>query len=489
MEKLSELQQQAAKYFAQQNYSEAVVLFERMIQANPTLMSNYWYLGLAFLLQGEEAEAQATWISAWVQAESEQIEVKTTELIDILEAEAQRQESQSHFLSAWIIRQYIHEFAPQYINNLLAIVLLPTPLGLDCFSAKKLALSQATQFLFKENYDSVFSLCLQVLALVKPFEEVYDNFFIKCFELTTPNKKNQEWLDIENKFAQAYYQTGILLLKQKRLQESVDAFQKSIKIIPEFSDLHFYKGIALSKQRQYEEAISSLQKAIELNSAHNSAYQKLSQIESHFNRIKSKNYHFIYDLFTDNIPILEKYLSGFLNTEIQALEIGSFTGESACWLLENVLTHQLAKLTCIDPFSSAYEKFFDYNIKCSQSAEKVQKIKGISQEVLRKLPIESYDIIYVDGSHLASDVLEDAVLSWRLLKPGGLIVFDDYYLVYLDASSYSYEEAVMHGFLSNPNSNPKVGIDAFLVAFEDKIKILHKGNQVIIEKLAAQING
>lgn len=489
MDRLSELQQQGAEYFAQENYSEAIVLYERMIQDNPTVMSNYWHLSLAFLLQGQEAEAQATWISAWVQAEPEQIEAKTTEFIDILQAEAQRQESQSKFLSAWLIRQYIHEFAPHYIENLLSIVLLPIPLGLDYSSAKKLALSQATQFLSKENYDSVFSLCMKVLAVISPFEEVYEIFFIKCFDLITPNKKNQEWLDIEMKFAQAYYQTGVLLLKQQRFKESVDAFQKSIKIIPEFSNLHFYKGVALSKQRQYEEAISSLQRAVELDPSHHEAYQKLSQIESHFNQIKNKRYHFIYDLFTDNIPVWEKYLSRFVDTKIQALEIGSFTGESACWLLDNVLTHQSAKLTCVDHFVSEYEKFFDYNIKCSQVSEKVQKIRGISQEVLRNLPLNSYDIIYIDGSHLASDVLEDAVLSWRLLKPGGIIVFDDYYLVYLDAASCNYQEAAMQGSLYNPSFNPKVGIDAFLIAFEEKIKILHKSNQVIIEKLDDKING
>jgi hypothetical protein len=31
-----------------------------------------------------------------------------------------------------------------------------------------------------------------------------------------------------------------------------------------------------------------------------------------------------------------------------------------------------------------------------------------------------------DGSHRARDVLEDAVLSWPLLKVGGIMLFDDY---------------------------------------------------------------
>ena len=46
--------------------------------------------------------------------------------------------------------------------------------------------------------------------------------------------------------------------------------------------------------------------------------------------------------------------------------------------------------------------------------------------VLRRLPLESFDIIYIDGSHAVNDVLEDAVLSFRLLKPEGILIFDDY---------------------------------------------------------------
>ena len=37
-----------------------------------------------------------------------------------------------------------------------------------------------------------------------------------------------------------------------------------------------------------------------------------------------------------------------------------------------------------------------------------------------------FDFIYVDGGHDAGTALADGLLSFRLLRPGGLIVFDDY---------------------------------------------------------------
>ena len=33
-------------------------------------------------------------------------------------------------------------------------------------------------------------------------------------------------------------------------------------------------------------------------------------------------------------------------------------------------------------------------------------------------------VIYIDGSHLAQDVLTDAVMAWKLLKTTGIMILD-----------------------------------------------------------------
>ena len=120
------------------------------------------------------------------------------------------------------------------------------------------------------------------------------------------------------------------------------------------------------------------------------------------------------------------------------LEVGCFEGRASVWLLEHVLTHESSRLDCIDSFAGSVEhgpmgvdvarseQRFDHNIRASGVTGKVTKIKGLSQEVLRRLPPQFYHFAYIDGSHLARDVLEDAVLSLRLLRPGGIMIFDDY---------------------------------------------------------------
>ena len=37
-----------------------------------------------------------------------------------------------------------------------------------------------------------------------------------------------------------------------------------------------------------------------------------------------------------------------------------------------------------------------------------------------------FDLVYIDGSHSAKDVLLDSLLAWRLLRPGGAMIWDDY---------------------------------------------------------------
>lgn len=195
-------------------------------------------------------------------------------------------------------------------------------------------------------------------------------------------------------------------------------------------------------------------------------------------------YRFTIDLISGNIKAWENHLSRFAHQpDLEFLEIGSFEGASACWLLKNILTGEGSRLTCIDTFdfagqgsyylqdegseSMSIEDRFDFNIKQTGSAHKVRKLIGCSQELLRGLPFSTYDFIYIDGSHKAVSVLEDAVLAWPLLKKGGLLTFDDY--------EWDGDP--------DPLNCPGVAINAFLNVFETHYAMIHKSYQITIEKI------
>jgi len=163
---------------------------------------------------------------------------------------------------------------------------------------------------------------------------------------------------------------------------------------------------------------------------------------------------------------------------VNMIEIGSFEGRSTIWFLEHVLIHPQAKIICIDPFTgnpehmkeqiviSDIESRFDNNIVESGVGNKVEKMKAPSYTALRELPFNGFSAVYIDGLHISSAVLEDAILSFRLLKKDGFMLFDDY--------NWPVDLPEIE--------KPKLGIDTFLQTYAGQYKLLLKDRQVHIQK-------
>jgi predicted O-methyltransferase YrrM len=183
---------------------------------------------------------------------------------------------------------------------------------------------------------------------------------------------------------------------------------------------------------------------------------------------------FTQDWFSYNLPVLERLLAPLAGRPVRALEIGVFEGRSTVWLMEHILTHPDATLTWIDTFAggadhtgldlAGLEQRFRANT--AQFGAKVFGQIGKSQDVLRGMAGEQFDLVYIDGSHEAADVLTDAVLAWPLLRPGGLIGFDDY---------------GWNGF-PEPERCPALAVDAFLAVMRGRFAELHRGYQVWVRK-------
>jgi len=113
---------QAYAWLLQEDYSSAIRFYEQAIDAEPDTKAHYWHLGLLLLLQGQEAEAQTTWLFGMSDGEPEQIDDWTAELVQVLQTEAARQEVLQQHMFAWAIRQHIREIDPDDSANLLRIV-------------------------------------------------------------------------------------------------------------------------------------------------------------------------------------------------------------------------------------------------------------------------------------------------------------------------------------------------------------------------------
>ena len=144
-------------------------------------------------------------------------------------------------------------------------------------------------------------------------------------------------------------------------------------------------------------------------------------------------------------PEWEELTCSLRGNNLRILEIGSFEGASTTWILDNLMNHPESTMTVIDTFEggmehqndpdnadeyelASLESRFRANISKCEHANKLRVIKARSDDALLALRRESshFDLIYIDGSHVAIDVLHDAVLCWRMLAVHGTIVFDDF---------------------------------------------------------------
>jgi hypothetical protein len=166
-------------------------------------------------------------------------------------------------------------------------------------------------------------------------------------------------------------------------------------------------------------------------------------------------------------------LAGKFN--LRFLQIGAFTGDATVWLVDNVLTQGNSVLEDVDIWTGSdeqehkdmdwvdVERVYDSRIAFRPN---VIKYKMLSTGYLKSLAEPTFDFIYIDGDHTAEGVLRDAVLAWRLLKPGGIIAFDDY--LWEDPRGIAYQ--------------PKWSIDTFVAIVKDDSEILISNSQVWLKK-------
>jgi len=200
------------------------------------------------------------------------------------------------------------------------------------------------------------------------------------------------------------------------------------------------------------------------------------------------NYAYMYN-WTNDLP--ENSIKQFIDTleyikwkntkEINILEIGTFSGTSVIKFLELLPN---SKACVIDKWENYNENNIDYlssikelniekvfydNIKNVDIQDRVTVFKGDSSSVLIELQNTHknyFDFIYVDGSHKMLDCYTDLLLSFNLLKKGGVLGIDDYL--------YNKETVL---------DSPYEGVNHFLNKFIKEVKILSKEYRVFLEKI------
>ncbi len=313
---------------------------------------------------------------------------------------------------------------------------------------------------------------------------------------------------VKNFLAIAYNNVGSACHQQRNLPLAAEYFQRSLKLNPAFAaadsaKVHFNLALVLKDQGAFDQALAYLQKALVLDPQFPQALAVVPDLTYRVQLIQ-RGYQFTQDSLSAHLAVWQQVLAPFVEMPgLQVLDVGGGEGRVACWLVDNILTHESAQLTCIDTFAAAgsslgegspadsprtlnpasnpafntVEQRFDFNIARTGSSTKVKKLVGNARELLRPLPLDAYDVVYIDErSRRATDVLEDMVLAWALVKVGGILGVDH------------YGWKVSEGTLPEAQNvkPPGAAIDAFLSIYGKQVKILHRGYQLFMEKLPVE---
>lgn len=175
---------------------------------------------------------------------------------------------------------------------------------------------------------------------------------------------------------------------------------------------------------------------------------------------------FTTDWFTRRIPEIKASLEGVPN-DANVLEIGSWEGLSTLWFLQRFSD---GNMTCVDTWAGgsehssfdmhSIEEHFQSNV--AEHASRIRVLKGNSRDVLFGLTPRKFDVVYVDGSHDRADALSDIVMSWNLLKVGGVMLVDD---------------------CGSDDPGPRLAVQSFASMHVGHWDLLHQGYQIHLRKL------
>ena len=155
-------------------------------------------------------------------------------------------------------------------------------------------------------------------------------------------------------------------------------------------------------------------------------------------------YQFSNDWFKWHEPHWKKLISQLKPAKY--LELGSYEGSSTCFFIEEASKYvPELHISCIDFWGDDTARTGDQtpeetkatflsNIECARSEVELPiKIDVFHEKTITAIPkiyniygLNYYDIIYIDASHKASDVLTDTAFSFPLLRRYGIMIFDDY---------------------------------------------------------------
>lgn len=211
-------QPQVIAALAKEQYDGIITHCEQCLSVDPTVLSAYWYLGLAWLLQGDDVEAQSAWLAA--------------------------------------------------------ATAVPTALDDGLVELQQLLTSVANDQLHTGKPHVAERLCWQLLDLDESQTAVYLTLGTAIARQGRYDEAIAHWqtaLEQQPDLAEAYRYQGEVWQRLGQIPEAIAAYTQALTCQPEWHT-HYNLGLCFGQQRQWQAAIEQFNQAIQLNAEWTAAY-------------------------------------------------------------------------------------------------------------------------------------------------------------------------------------------------------------------------
>lgn len=417
----------AALLFTQGRSDEAIGVYQQAIELLPNFAWSYHHLGVAQLQEGQHDEA-------------------ITALRHAIDFNPDFPWTYYHLATALSQRQQWEEVI------------------LTAFAAIQL----------QPNLTEIYSLLGQAVRHQLQRQDLSE--LIQQYQQTPP-------VALEHHQPQFYRQVGDVLMQQRQFDGAMLVYRLAVLLSHDSSELETKFNQSLVAKEQCLKTIANHRQHLTQTPHLPQAYIQLSNLLAEqgdwtesitlnqqvnqlqgWTKAAEQQYEFTWNWFSYHIPNWQLYLKPLVGQSgLKVLEVGSFEGHSTCWLLDHVLTMPDSQMTCIDFY---FQERFNRNIDRTGARTKVMKRQGHPLELLQTLPVNSYDLIHLDGGGVSEQVQQHVVLCWQRLKPGGILVIDDYHLQDANHAKFTLKSA----------------IDQALSTIQTEVEVIRRAYQLIIRK-------
>ena len=232
----------------QGNYEQAIALLDQCIENDAEEVNYYWYLGLAYLLEGQEEIAREVLLTVFLQGTIEEGEQWTQELVSVLEKYCLSNLIRDNISTIARVYRLILEIYSDYQNEKISSFL---SLTLQFFA------KQAQELVYLKKYPEAIEKYQAVLKIAEDDLIVWNSLAIAYYESENYPQAYAviiQALLINDEFPALYYTLGLIFEKLDQINSAIEAYQKTISLDPSLVNAHNNLGNLFKYQGDFYNA-------------------------------------------------------------------------------------------------------------------------------------------------------------------------------------------------------------------------------------------